>query len=138
MTRGQFAHRLFKRLGVPKTLHNRRALAAWIQSEGGNARNNPLNTTQDWDGATNFNSVGVKDYPSEEAGVAATAKTFGWTGHNYEAILRDLRQNADAEETLDAVAASDWGTGALPHTILEEIRRQPDYLRTLEQKKIAG
>lgn len=130
-------HRVFKRLEIPKTLQNRRALAAWIQAEGGNARNNPLNTTKEAPGATNYNSVGVKSYPSEAIGVDANVGTFRERGMGYEAILRSLRGNRRATETLDAVAASRWGTGTLPHQILGELQERPDYLRELERREVA-
>jgi len=138
VTRGQFTHRVFKALGISKTLHNRRAFAAWMQAEGGSAHNNPLNSTEDWPGATLYNGVGVKNYPSADAGVEATVKTFHGHGHGYEAILRALRRNAPAADTLAAVAASDWGTGPLPETILGEIHDHPERLRELERVVVAS
>lgn len=59
-----------------------------MAKEGTNAGNNPLATTLPWAGATDFNSVGVKNYPSFNDGVAATAQTLR-TG--YPAITGDLR-----------------------------------------------
>lgn len=55
-------------------------VVAWMQEEGGDyqgskngAKWNPLNTTQNWPGATNYNSAGVKNYLSYMDGIQATA-----------------------------------------------------------------
>src|SRR5690349_6827936 len=51
-------------------------LAAWHRAEGGSASYNWLNTTQPADGATEYNSVGVKNYPSYATGIQATIGTL--------------------------------------------------------------
>lgn len=84
-------------------------LAAWHRAEGGNATWNPFNTTQDAQGATTYNSVGVKNYPNEETGVTATVKTL--LNGNYPGILAALRTDAfDIHALADAVDSSVWGT----------------------------
>jgi hypothetical protein len=140
MTREQFARLLLLSLDAPISLHNRRALQAQMQAEGGSAHFNPFNTTQDMPGATTFNSVGVKNYVSGKQGVEATAKTLQGKGHGYEAILRALRTNAPATETVTAIGASDWGTSAtLALEVLDDIKhnRAPNTLAQLEKKEIA-
>lgn len=84
-------------------------LAAWHSAEGGNATWNPFNTTQGAQGATSYNSVGVKNYPNEEIGVTATVKTL--LNGNYPGILAALRVDAfDIHALADAVDSSVWGT----------------------------
>jgi hypothetical protein len=80
----------------------------WIESEGSNAAANPLDTEQPWPGATNYNSVGVKNYPSTTAGWAATITTL----HNgfYPELLHVLRDPINADETIAAIHASPWGS----------------------------
>jgi hypothetical protein len=58
-------------------------MVIWQRFENTNAEWNPLATTWGWQGATNFNRVGVKNYPSEAIGVAATANTLSIINHAY-------------------------------------------------------
>ena len=92
---------------------NRRLLGAWARAEGGVANYNPLNTTEPWPEATDYNSAGVKNYPTGAAGIAATAATL--TNGRYPGILRDLRAGvlkAEAIVTRNASEFDTWGTGA--------------------------
>lgn len=92
---------------------NRRLLEAWARAEGGHAAYNPLNTTEPWPGSTEYNPVGVKNYPSGPAGVAATAATLV-NGH-YTGIVEDLRSGKlTAEEIVERNASEfdTWGTGS--------------------------
>jgi hypothetical protein len=92
---------------------NRRLLAAWATAEGGTARYNPMNTTEPWTGATDYNSVGVKNYPSGSAGIAATVATL-LNGH-YSGIVNDLRDGALKAEMIvqrNAAEFDVWGTGS--------------------------
>lgn len=141
MTRGQFAAAVTKGLGAVVTLHTRRAWAAQMQAEGGDAAYNPFNTTLSMPGATNYNAVGVKNYVSAEQGVQATIKTLKENGHGYEHIRRLLRANAPATEIVKAIGASDWGTDpTLALEVLDDIKkgRTPNTLAQLEAREIAN
>jgi hypothetical protein len=107
--RRQFAVDLLTQLGMPQTDENLRAVVAWQEAEGTRASFNPLATTQRSDGATDFNSVGVKNYTSYAQGLAATVTTL----HNgrYGEILAALRDGTDAHRVAAAVSRSPWGTG---------------------------
>lgn len=101
---------VLKELGAPVTPNNLRFLNAWQQAEGTRARHNPLATTHGYPGSGNFNSVGVKNYPSYEAGVYATVRTL--QNGRYEPIVDGLRDGRVAPLELGRrVAASPWGTG---------------------------
>lgn len=70
-------------LGAPATQANINSLNAWAQKEsiwpGGPNKGglyNPLNTTLSQPGATNYNSVGVKNFVSPASGVVATVQTL--------------------------------------------------------------
>ena len=96
---------------------NRQLLGAWAQAEGGTAAYNPLNTTEPWPGATDYNSVHVKNYPSGSAGIAATYVTLV-NGH-YNGIVADLRVGKkSAVQIVESRRAEfeTWGTN--PDTIL--------------------
>jgi hypothetical protein len=139
MTRGEMAHRVMKRRGHPKTRHTRVAYMTMAQSEGGDAENNMLNTTQDWEGATNYNWVGVKNYRTEEDGVEATAKTFDSKGHGYERIEKLLKEDAPAKKIVEAWTESDWGTSKkLAVEVWRMIISVPGMLRIMERKQVAS
>lgn len=113
----RWANDFLARLGMPQTAENVRAVVAWQQAEGTAARFNPLATTQGgFDGATKFNSVGVKNYLSYEDGLAANARAI--TNGRYENILAALRRGTSAMEVAEAINSSPWGSGDLVVKIL--------------------
>ena len=70
-------------LGAPVTQNNINILNAWASGEGmPQSSNNPLASTTNWTGATYFNTFGpggiyhVKNYPTRQAGEAATIATL--------------------------------------------------------------
>lgn len=119
-----FGKELMRAIGAPFTRENDRYLRAWAQSEGSMATFNPFATTQPAPTGTkypvgmkvNFNSVGVKNYPTWEIGVAMTAKTL--LNGKYEGIVRALRSGRSAMDAAKALAASPWGTGDLTIRVL--------------------
>ncbi len=82
-------------------------VVAWQGAEGTAARFNPLATTQDWPGATCFNSVCVRNYQTYEDGIQATLKTLA--NGFYPRTLAGLQTN---EPILDDDELRTWGTGA--------------------------
>ncbi len=105
--------RLLRAIHAKGVRENRRLLAAWARAEGGTASYNPLNTTEPWPGATDYNSVHVKNYASGPSGIAATAATLV-NGH-YDGIVADLRAGTFTAEQIATRNSSEfdvWGTGA--------------------------
>lgn len=96
-------------VNAPVTPDNLRLLTAWQHAEGGTATNNPFNTTQSSPGATNYNSVGVKNYGSPDQGLAATVATL--QNGRYDPVLSALRSGNNAAGAANAVVQSPWGTG---------------------------
>jgi len=111
-----FGKELLRELNAPYTWQTDKFMRAWAQSEGSLAKNNPFATTMPAQGATNFNSVGVKNYPTWESGVEATAKTIRLS--HYTKFLDALRRGASATEIATALALSPWGTGKLVLRVL--------------------
>ena len=108
---------LLRKLGAPPTSQNLALFRAWAQAEGSTARFNPFDTTQPAPGATNFNSVGVKNYRSAQQGLDATYQTL--INGYYPNIVAELRKGNDAGATADAIGASPWGSsGKLIRQIL--------------------
>lgn len=124
-TRGEFANAFLKEIGAPVTRRNRRALLAWMQAEGDAGRFNPLNTTHEAPGASDFNWVGVKNYVNFGQGVWATAETLNYGAdrdlYGYKPIRARLRGNKPAWRTLQAVEHSQWGTGGLALRVLRTV-----------------
>jgi len=86
-------------------------IRSWHACEGGSASFNPLNTTQPWPGATDYNAVGVKNYPSRYAGLHATLKTL--TNGHYNGIVADLTTGTKEAHRIvsdNAGEFSTWGT----------------------------
>lgn len=123
-----FYNKILAGIGAPVTPENKRFMYAWRAAEGGQAAFNPFNTTQGAPGATNYNTAGVKNYASEEQGVAATVKTLlnGRYGDIVSA-LRDGGPGASAAAA-QALARSPWGTGELVLRVLKgRGQRKPIY-----------
>lgn len=110
---GNWAEDILNAIGAPVTDENMRFMNAWIAMEGGANHNNPLNTTLDKEGASNWNDLGnnihVKTYVSYEQGLEATVQTL--LQGNMAGIVSRLRAGNDAMATAQALAESHWGTG---------------------------
>lgn len=105
-------------IGAPITTANMNALAAWQAAEGGSSKNNPLNTTQPAPGATNYNSVGVKNYPDAATGIRATVQTL--LNGNYNGIVAALRKGKNPYDVANQSAElHTWGTGAGVKRVLD-------------------
>lgn len=131
MTREQYARHFLKGVGAEPTRRNLLACVAWMQAEGGAALWNPLNTTHEAPGATDYNWVGVKNYPTARSGIRATIETLNYGARNrrfgYGTIRHRLRKNRGALGTLYAVEKSDWGTGGLAVKVLAMFKTYLNY-----------
>jgi hypothetical protein len=114
----RWAKDFLTKLGMPVTSENVKAVVAWQKAEGTAAKFNPLATTQPWDGATKFNSVGVRNFATYQDGVDANVKVI--TNGLYENVLAALRAGDSAEKVAQAIAASPWGTGNLVSKVLAQ------------------
>ena len=135
MTREQWAREFLDRIGAPTSKANLHAIVSWIQAEGGHARWNPLNTTHEAPGATDYNWVGVKDYLTFESGMDATVETLEYGAerglYGYRAIKHNLVASRRAGLTLRAVEASTWGTGGLALRCLPWVKKAWDSYRDM-------
>lgn len=137
MTRDSYARILLTGLGYPVKTHNLHALITLMQSEGGDALFNPLNTTKKMPGSTDFNSVHVQNYTSIDQGFEAVISTLREKHHRYGPIRRRLRTNWFAASTIRAWGASEWGTEiTLALAVLEDVKNgwYPSYA----SKTVAG
>jgi len=99
------------RAKLPITAENIQVAYSWEYSEsgGGGGMWNPFNTTEPWPGATDFNSVGVKNYASRDDGLDALATVIHQ--RYYTNVVAHFMAGNDARATADAITASPWGTG---------------------------
>jgi hypothetical protein len=120
---------LLRSLGALVGHENVRLLTAWQQAEGGTARWNPLNTTFDLPGATDYNSVGVKNYPRPTWGVYATGLTLTSPASGpltYGKILGHLQAGSSTAEQIVSDCRDEfqtWGTN--PDAILAVLKETP-------------
>jgi hypothetical protein len=113
VTDKDFYSKILKQLNAPVTDENLKFLVAWRQSEGKAGKYNPFNTTQKMPGATNFNTVGVKNYQTLQDGIDATVKTL--TNGRYGCIVNGLKNDIGAKN-ISTNCINDlrtWGTGDL-------------------------
>lgn len=98
-------------LQFPATSDNVEFLDEWQKYEGGTAAYNPLNTTLEMPGSTEYNSAGVQEYQSAEQGAEATVSTLK-NGY-YPDVLAALKSGAPLQyENRSALIADirTWGT----------------------------
>lgn len=106
-------------IGAPASDENLKFFYAWRQAEGGtsNAQYNPFNTTLKSPNTTNFNTAKVKNYPTANAGIDATAKTL--KSDRYSNIRNGLINDVGAGKIASEVSElTVWGTGGLVATVL--------------------
>ena len=99
-------------IGAPKNNENMKLLNAWARAEGGTAEWNPLNCVMDQPGATDYNSIHVKNYPRPTWGVCAQAMTL--TNGLYNGILGDLQAGKYTAQEIVHRNTDEfihWGTG---------------------------
>lgn len=112
-----FYTKLLDNLGAPSSEENIKFLMAWRQAEGGDAKNNPFNTTYNIEGSTNYNKVGVKNYVTIQDGLIATLKTL--KNRRYNCIVNGLINDIGAENISNCVQdLKTWGTGDLVNKVI--------------------
>jgi hypothetical protein len=115
ITYGIWAHAFLARIEAPACEENLVIVVTWETAESTEAEYNPLATTHAMEGATDFNSTGVKNYVSLSQGLDASRDTLeqGAESYGYGAILDALRACATAEATATAINASAWCRGCV-------------------------
>jgi hypothetical protein len=101
---GMFLHSL----SAPTCAKDMVLVVAWESIEFTMARFNPLSTTYPMPGASDFNSVGVKNFTSLNQGIQATVRTLYQSAPalGYGPIVADLRRCADPKVTAEAINQS--------------------------------
>ncbi len=114
----KFYEEILDCIGAPDTDENKLFFYAWRQSEGAKATFNPFNTTQPFGDDTKYNSVGVRNYETEEDGIKATCKTL--KNGRYPCIVGGLKSDIGAKNIAKKCIANlkTWGTGGLIFKVL--------------------
>jgi hypothetical protein len=89
VSRSSWANSLLSALGDPHSGANVQSIVEWQGLENTSAAWNPLATTLQMPGSTQFNSIGVQNYPNEKEGITATKDTL--RDGQYNDILGALR-----------------------------------------------
>src|SRR4051812_5622023 len=121
-----FYRAVLKGLGVNETPEKIKFLQAWRQGEGGQARNNPFNTSMDvpGDADTKYNSHGVRNYPDRQTGLDATVATLKLS--YYKEIVDLLQKDTvTAKELAHTTALKKWGTGEMVKKVLASGKIDP-------------
>ena len=110
-TRAEWAAGLLAYAGWDLSLEKIVGLVAQGAKEGSGAVWNMLDTTEPAPGASDYNSAGVKNYPSEAAGYAATLATF--TNGHYPQLVAILSDPTGGSAVAYATSPdlNTWGTG---------------------------
>lgn len=112
----EFLKDVLKGLGVSSPNESQiRFMKAWRQHEGAKATYNPFNTTQSAPGATNYNSVKVKNFINRSQGLKATLQTLN--NGRYGAIItaiKNIKTDDDINNAMQAVNDSPWGSNFSP------------------------
>lgn len=122
ITRREFARQLLLAATGTSEYHALNAVVAWMFAESGFAKCNgtsgaafnPLNTTLKTKGALpdDWNSVGVRNYRSLQAGLDATISTL--VEKQYANLRHVLsKPGVTTQECCEAIDDSPWGTGGV-------------------------
>lgn len=127
-TRDEWAQALLAFGEWPVTMEKRIGLVAWAMAENTGAAWNPLATTEPASGATDWNSAGVKVYPSEQIGIEATYTTLR-NGY-YPDILAVLGdEGASAMSLASCESLNTWGTGNFTR-VVERVKADLELMNT--------
>lgn len=112
-----FAQAVLAGIGAPINQSNIQYIQAQAAAENTYAKNNPLATTQPYNGSTLFNNLGngqgVQNYKTFGDGVSATVATL--TNGRYNGIVSDLQKGTFSPAQIASRNTSElavWGTGA--------------------------
>ena len=113
----KFYSEILKGIDAPITKNTLTFFFAWRDAEHGACAFNPFATTQPYGASTKFNSAGVRNYESEEDGIAATIKTL-LNGY-YTDLVDRLRSDLDPLEIAASLDLNIWGSHQLPLKVLK-------------------
>jgi hypothetical protein len=126
MKRSQFIAAVYGLVGIPETDQNICIGIAWAADEGSRAENNPLDTTEAGPDATDFNTVGVKNYPSWTEGIDETVATL--KNGDYDNLIATLKNpDANAMEKINALNSSPWGSHVSPQLYADVVGNRSQF-----------
>ena len=115
VTYGEWATTFLQECSLSVTNITLTATLAWMVSEyaievplNQRALNNPLDTKEPYPNATDFHSLGVKNYATMDDGLSATLRTI--ENGDYGAILAAYATATNPFDITNAIVASPWGS----------------------------
>jgi hypothetical protein len=131
VTRSAYVAQVKAHLGIHVTNHG--FWLAWCLAESGTepctgqsgrgAHWNPLNTTWELPGATKYNAVGVRNYPTEADGILAESSTLRLS--YYAELVAACRRGAPLGHLANLLAHSPYGTGQAIWAGIDAYKRDP-------------
>jgi len=125
VTYDEMAVAQLKWIDKPLTNNNVQSMVVWAVSESSQAHWNIWDTTEDYPGATDYNSAGVKNYPDIDAGLNAFKATIN--NGRYPMILQCLSESAPPAVTCNAIANTPWGSKPSPELVGEVLTNWTTY-----------
>ena len=119
----KFYSKILQGIDAPVTKNTLTFFFAWRDAESGNCSYNPFATTQPYGNSTKFNSAGVRNYESEEDGIAATIKTL--LNGRYTDLVNRLQTDLDPLEIAASLDLNIWGSKQLPLNVLKSSTVNP-------------
>jgi hypothetical protein len=106
---------VLRSMGAPVTRNNMDKMAAVAKYEGNVATFNPFNITSG--PGTNFNSVGVRNYPNWSTGVSQLTHLFSRTDRGIPVMTANVMSDSDYTAFRDAASAfyRSWGGKPIPN-----------------------
>jgi hypothetical protein len=132
---------LLHAMGAPANNRTIGAMQYWAASEGMNpAYNNPLATTEPGYGGYTVNNVGVRAYPTEADGVAATWATLQ-NGY-YNGVVAAFRRDAPWAQIWQAINQTPWcggcQNGRYPVALYDALGGNPAPIGELHPAQFGG
>src|SRR5262245_59073724 len=107
----EFLSAVLSGLGAPVTENNLAKLGAIARTEGHGGDYNPFNYVVAAPGSSDFNSVGVQNYPDATTGVTMTMKLLRGSRDTQKRMLANLMANGTYGEFIHATQDyyTSWG-----------------------------
>ncbi len=126
MTFETYARALCTKMGWSQSLNNIDVIVAWEAAEGSQAQFNPLDTEEGGQpGESDYNSVGVKNYPTLDEGLQAVYDTL--TNGLYANVLNCFARSEVAQTTTAAIDQCPWGTRNVTEVLTLVQAQRTDY-----------
>lgn len=129
LTYEQYANDLCAKMGWAPVIQNIDAIVAWAASENSQAVFNPLDTERVENPDSNYNSAGVKNYPTLVEGLQAVYDTL--TNGLYTNLVNSFKFQNSSGVTTQQIDDSPWGSKNVVGVLAEVVADRAGYYARL-------